>query len=541
MASVLEGFLVKLGFDVDKGGMSKFQGAVSSATSIVAGLAKTAAATGVAVAAAFVKTTRDVNKLYVAARNSGSSISGMVALQRAVERVGGNAEVVGTAFADFTGKVKQYGRGFEQVLKNQLGVSLYDAQGNVKDMSAVFMEMRNELSRIAKTNPGLAKAKADAVGLGAAFDDLMKKDFPAEWERASKEMKAFGSSIDDNARKAHDLTNNLNAIWDTFSTGTKTLAMDVLETTGIDKWVAHLAEATTETVPALLKTLKTGMKSFFEGKWSIGSVFKKLVDDRGRKSLDEADLGDEEELKESNPELYALIQKNREKRKNTKTVSDIISDEYQKNLAETKGVLQGGEKAEQKTGSRTAQKQPKTAQDAQKQTVPADTLPKDAGKHLKPIKQRVQIVYDDDGNPMEIPVQESESEGKQTSLQGTASKPEAVGAVSVPTVPKYAAEPGGFDFKFKPKNDIEKQALDAEINKLNAFAKTMLNSQTSVSSGAVASSAGVTDAHTENKTQNVTVNQTITVQGSADPMGTAKAITQDAKQSINRYSSANSF
>ena len=111
MASVLEGFLVKLGFDVDKNGINKFRGAVSSATHIVAGLAKTAAATGVSVAAAFVKSTRDVDKLYIKARNSGSSISGMVALQHAVERVGGNAEAVGSAFEEFTGKKRRRGIG----------------------------------------------------------------------------------------------------------------------------------------------------------------------------------------------------------------------------------------------------------------------------------------------------------------------------------------------------------------------------------------------------------------------------------------------
>lgn len=522
MASVLEGFLVKLGFDVDKNGISKFRGAVSSATHIVAGLAKTAAATGVAVAAAFVKSTRDVDKLYIKARNSGSSISGMVALQHAVERVGGNADAVGAAFDEFTGKIKKYGRGFEQVLRNQLGVSLYDAKGNVKDMSAVFVEMRNQLSKIAKTNPGLAKAKADAVGLGGAFDDLMKKDFPKEWERARREMLAFGSSMDDNSKKAHELTNNLNSIWDTFSTGTKTLAMDVLETTGIDKWVAHLAKATTETVPALLKTLKTGMQSFFDGKWSIGGVFKKVIDDRSRKTLDETDFGDEEELRESNPELYALIQKNREKRKNTKTVSDLVSDEYQKNLDETKGILNGG-KPDANGADKTARNGAKQPQNAQKQAEPSN-----------PIKQRVQVVYDDEGNPIEIPVNVAKPE-----IPKVDAKP-----VSMPVQVQKPSIPQAIDDSnwWKPRTEEQRKALEARMMNIEMMAKKLRDGQASVSSGSVASVvAGATTTHNETKTQNVNVTQNITVQGSANPMETARAITDDAKQSINRYSTANSF
>ena len=58
MASILEGFLVRLGFEVDQDGMQKFNASVSAVATRVANVGKAAAATGVALGAAFIKANR---------------------------------------------------------------------------------------------------------------------------------------------------------------------------------------------------------------------------------------------------------------------------------------------------------------------------------------------------------------------------------------------------------------------------------------------------------------------------------------------------
>jgi hypothetical protein len=49
----------------------------------------------------------------------------------------------------------------------------------------------------------------------------------------------------------------------------------------------------------------------------------------------------------------------------------------------------------------------------------------------------------------------------------------------------------------------------------------------------------VTNNRTESKVANVTVNQTINVQGSSDPMATAQAVQRETKESISRNTVSN--
>ena len=173
MASILEGFLVRLGFEVDQDGMQKFNASVSAVATRVANVGKAAAATGVALGAAFIKATKDVNELYKVANNNGVSIKSFTAISQAVERVGGNAENVGAAFNSLTQNIKTYGRGFESMLKNQLGVSLYDQTGKMRDMGDVFMDLRNKLAEIARMD---ARISLTSQISEASYPDLELQD-----------------------------------------------------------------------------------------------------------------------------------------------------------------------------------------------------------------------------------------------------------------------------------------------------------------------------------------------------------------------------
>lgn len=265
MASIIEGFLVRLGFDVDQDGLQKFNANVAGAAKRVADIGKAAAATGVALGAAFVKSTHEVDKLYKLSNNTGASIRGFQAISRAVANVSGNAENVQAAFVALTDNIKLYGDSFERLLKNNLGVSLYDAQGRMRDMADVFVDLRNKLAELAKTNPGFARQTADLIGLGGAFDDLMKKGFPEELKRQQQAAAAWGDSLDRNAQRANDFTVSLSRLWDTIATGAQTASLDFLEVSGLDTWIANLAKQAEIELPALAKTFKKGLQSIFDG------------------------------------------------------------------------------------------------------------------------------------------------------------------------------------------------------------------------------------------------------------------------------------
>lgn len=325
MASILEGFLVRLGFEVDKDGLNRFNGHVQQAGRFVSGLTKTAVAAGTAISAAFVQATSSVDDLYKASNNSGASIKSLETIRQAVERVGGSSEAVGAAFDSLAMKIKSQ-PGFEDYLKANFGVGLTDATGKLRDMGEVFLELREKLAKMAKTDPGLARVQADAIGLGGAFDDLMRKDFPAEMEKAKSAMDAWGESLDKNAERAHGFMNSFDRLWEAVKTGTKTVAMDVLEVTGVDKWVEDLADKAEVALPSLATAAKEGMDSYKKGEWTvmgvIGDAFADAFKNAGAAQL-------EQEAEESgSPEVAALSKDFKEQRAKEPTVGDRLEKRF---------------------------------------------------------------------------------------------------------------------------------------------------------------------------------------------------------------------
>lgn len=326
MASILEGFLVRLGFDIDKDGMVKFNGTLAGATKRIRTFTKSAVAAGVALGAAFAKTTSSVNTLYKASNNTGASIRSMQTLSRTVERVGGNSEAVAESFNALAMNVKTYGQNFEALLKHQFGVELTDQNGKLRDMGEVFLELRNRLFEVSQVNPGFARQQAELIGLGAAFDDLMRKDFAAEFERERQAMAAWGTTLDDNAKKAHSFTNSLSRLWDTLAQGTKTLAMDILDTTGIDKWFDDFTKKVETGIPALNATIRKGIEGYINGDWTLWGTTKDVLTDRAV----DTGLASGEGLEDydATPEVEALLDQARKKREGHKYLTDKLADAY---------------------------------------------------------------------------------------------------------------------------------------------------------------------------------------------------------------------
>lgn len=307
MATVLEGFLVSLGFDIDKDELAKFNTTVAEAGRRFMSIGKAAVGAGVAIGAAFAKSAAEVNDLYKVSNNTGTSISGLMRMQGAVERVGGSAEAVNAAFGEFATKAKTYGSSFEQMVRNQVGVSLRDATGNARDMSDVFVDISKKLAQLSRTDPGLARMKAEALGLGGIFDDIVKGDFPAELERASHFAGLFGKEIDNGANSSHRLRNEISQVWDTVAKGAMSATAQITDALQLDKKLAtfndSFADYLKSTIDSQVQIIKEA-SGFFD--WVGKVLFKsgdyydksrqKVLEDRvksGKASADEkAELTD---------------------------------------------------------------------------------------------------------------------------------------------------------------------------------------------------------------------------------------------------------
>ena len=104
--NVIAGFLVRLGFIVDKDEAKKFEGTVDSVSKGMQALTKKGIAFGVAFTGAVAKANSEVNKLYNIANRTGSSIAGLKALGTAMDTVGGSAEDINSAIAQLSDNIK---------------------------------------------------------------------------------------------------------------------------------------------------------------------------------------------------------------------------------------------------------------------------------------------------------------------------------------------------------------------------------------------------------------------------------------------------
>ena len=239
MASVIEGFLVRLGFEVDSNGQAKFQQNLAAAGERVKTLAKGAVAVGAAMGAAFMKASSEVNNLYKASNFTGTSISGYRNLAKALENVGGNGSDVAAAFANMSQNIITMGDGYAGMVKQIAKVDLVDPRtGKLRDLSEVLLEVRDHLAEVAQTDPGLAKKQAEALGLGQAFDALMKKDFPDQLKRVNTLMGDFNAGIEKGAKATSGFMTEVSNFTSIVSSAFQSAASQIIEATGLDKTLA---------------------------------------------------------------------------------------------------------------------------------------------------------------------------------------------------------------------------------------------------------------------------------------------------------------
>lgn len=501
MATVLEGFLVRLGFDIDQDQLAKFNDAVSAAGERFMQIGKAAIGAGVAVGAAFAKSTAEINDLYKLSNNSGASIEGILALQGAVERVGGSAENVSAAFEEFAMNAKTYGAGFENLVRNQLGVSLRDANGQARDMSDVFVDMSKKLADLAKVDPGLARMKAEAVGLGAIFDDIVKGDFPAELERSQRFAGLFGDKIDEGANASHRLMNEMGQVWDTISQGAMAATASVTDALQLDKKLASFndgfADFLSATIDSQVQIIKEA-SGFFD--WVGKVLFKSddYYDDSKRKILEER-VASGKATEEEKVELDELKE---EKRTKDTAKEAYVSEEYAKetgladkwNDTEKLKAQFFGVDPSDKEAMKALQGREVTTEDLAEVSEDADKfmLGVELQKRQREAKEQVSERFDE-------------------ATKGKATSGELVTAET-------------------PANDAAKDYTKGSPAQKEAAAITAAQSVTNSQ-----------DNRNQSKTQNVNVQQTINISGAGDPNAVGQAVAKETMQATRNQGNQGMF
>lgn len=247
MGNVLAGFLVRLGFEFDKDGLKKFEGAVNNVGKGMMTLAKRGVAAGVAITAAIAKANSEVNKLYTLSNQTGASVHSIRVLGSAFSAVGGSVDDLQGAISNLAQNIK-YGN-FEPYL-NSLGVSLRDAQGNARDTSDVLLDLRDILVSMPQEQ---ARPLAEALGIGgSAFEAMMKSDFNAELARSNELFGEMNQIIGNSSLSSHRLTNEFSRFVDIMKTGSLAVGSSLADLLNLDDVLADindsLAQATVDFV-----------------------------------------------------------------------------------------------------------------------------------------------------------------------------------------------------------------------------------------------------------------------------------------------------
>lgn len=145
-AETLKDFLISLGFDVDSAGAAKFDSVVAGVTANVLKMAGVVEAAAGTVLLFTTKIAAGLDELYWASQRTGASVAGIKALGYAASQTGSSAEAARGSLESLS-RFMRNNPGAEGFL-NRLGVQTRDASGNMRDMSAVFTGVGQQLSKM---------------------------------------------------------------------------------------------------------------------------------------------------------------------------------------------------------------------------------------------------------------------------------------------------------------------------------------------------------------------------------------------------------
>lgn len=277
-SNVLAGFLVKLGFQVDKDGFAKFRQAMASSDKSFLLLGKSAVGVGATIASAIAGSTiaaaKSVNNLYHTATNAGTTIGSLKAAGTAFKAIGGDAGQAAQALGTIAARIKSMPQGMESWYRGK-GIAIRNANGEFKDTLAILVELRNRWSQMSRP---LAEAEAKALGLGAAFDDIMNPAFLKYLQQAAQDQARMGATLDENAKEAQALSAQYDRFKEAGTTAIQSLLMQFAKLTG----AADLAKSAMDWVinGGIQKTVSGiigSFKSLVKSCGTIGAVLSTIV------------------------------------------------------------------------------------------------------------------------------------------------------------------------------------------------------------------------------------------------------------------------
>ena len=194
---VLQEFLVKLGFKID--GAKEFERKVDDTTTVVDKLGIAAYAASVAVSAAFLKISDNLEQLYFASQRTGAAVSNIQAFGFAVGQMGGSAAGARESLESLARFMRNSPGG--EGLIGSIGVQTRQANGGLRDTEQILEDLGKQFRGMPYYR---ANAYAGLLGIDEKTLQAMIKGVGEYGQRYRDLLAAVGLNSQDAARTSHD-------------------------------------------------------------------------------------------------------------------------------------------------------------------------------------------------------------------------------------------------------------------------------------------------------------------------------------------------
>lgn len=251
-ASIIKEFLVSLNFDVNGGGQRKFEGGLKAASIQAAALGAAVAAAAGAVTAFVSKIADELDVLADVAERTNTAAS-------AIDKMGYIAELTDSSMGAVTSSLESLGKaagdtalgvGRAKLIFEEIGVSVTDSNGKLKDTTKLMGEISNAIKGMEK---GKQMAIMERLGIDRTMIKMMTGDVSELGAEYDNMMKAAGFNFDEAAAAASDFTDAQNKMGLTFKKLQQVIAVKFMRS--IAAVFDRITKAIVNNMPAIVKAI----------------------------------------------------------------------------------------------------------------------------------------------------------------------------------------------------------------------------------------------------------------------------------------------
>jgi len=273
-AETIKDFLISLGFQIDDAGAKKFDSVIAGVTANVFKMAAVVEGAALTVTAFTAKIASGLDDLYWASQRTGATVAGIKAIGYAASQTGSNAAAAQGSLESLS-RFMRNNPGAEGFL-NRLGVQTRDASGNMRDMSAVFSSVGQQLSKMPYYR---ANQYAQMLGIDENTLMAMRRGLTGFTAEYSAMAKAIGFNADQAAVSSNRFMTSLRDFSAMAGMARDKIGSNLAD--GLAGSIDNLRKQILDNFPKIEDTITRGVKGILWLADAIGRVVFRLIQAAG--------------------------------------------------------------------------------------------------------------------------------------------------------------------------------------------------------------------------------------------------------------------